>query len=68
MVPVIGALLIAVPCVWLFARLARRIGAVSKVKSDRWHTSGEVPRLAGPALLIAMSPWLPVGHILLLAL
>lgn len=68
LVPFVGPLLIAVPCVWLFARLARRIGAVSKVKSDRWHTSGEVPRLAGPALLIAMSPWLPVGHILLLAL
>ena len=65
--PLIGALLIAVPCVWLFARLAVRLGAVSKVKSDRWHTSGEVPRLAGPAMLIAMSPWLPVEHILLLA-
>ncbi|WP_245495632.1 MULTISPECIES: undecaprenyl/decaprenyl-phosphate alpha-N-acetylglucosaminyl 1-phosphate transferase [unclassified Mesorhizobium] len=67
-VTLIGALLIAVPCVWLFARLAKRIGAVSKVKGDRWHTSGEIPRLAGPALLIAMSPWLPIGHSILLAL
>jgi len=66
LVPFIGALLMAVPCVWLFARLATRIGAVSKVKSDRWHTSGEVPRLAGPAVLIAMSPWLPLEHIFLL--
>lgn len=66
--PFIGALLIALPGVWLFARLALRIGAVSKVKSDRWHTSGEVPRLAGPALLIAMSPWLSNSHILVLAL
>ena len=53
--PFIGALLIAVVCVWLFARLATRIGAVSKVKNDRWHTSGEVPRLAGPAMLIEES-------------
>lgn len=68
LVPFIGALLLAIPCVWLFAFLAKRIGAVSKVKVDRWHTSGEVPRLAGPALLIAMSPWLPVSHIILLAL
>lgn len=37
LVTLIGALLIAVPCVWLFARLAKRIGAVSKVKGDRWH-------------------------------
>lgn len=68
LVPFVGALLIALLCVWLFAALARRIGAVAKVTSDRWHTSGEVPRLAGPALLIAMSPWLPPGHIALLAL
>ncbi|AZO25005.1 undecaprenyl/decaprenyl-phosphate alpha-N-acetylglucosaminyl 1-phosphate transferase [Mesorhizobium sp. M1E.F.Ca.ET.045.02.1.1] len=67
MVPFIEALLIAVPSVWLFARLAIRIGAVSRVKSDRWHTSGDVPRLAGPAMLIAMSPWLPVERVLLLA-
>ncbi|MDX8520156.1 undecaprenyl/decaprenyl-phosphate alpha-N-acetylglucosaminyl 1-phosphate transferase [Mesorhizobium dulcispinae] len=67
LVPFIGALLIAVPCVWLFARLAGRIGAVSKVKSDRWHTSGEIPRLAGPAFLIAMAPWLPISHIVLLS-
>lgn len=67
LVPFIGALLIAVPGVWLFARLARRIGAVSKVTKDRWHTSGEVPRLAGPAMLIAMSPWLLVEHTLLLS-
>lgn len=67
LVPFIGALLISAVCVWLFARLAIRIGAVSKVKSDRWHTSGEVPRLAGPAMLIAMAPWLPIEHILLLA-
>lgn len=68
LVPFIGALLIAVPCVWLFARVAKRIGAVSKVKSDRWHTSGEIPRLGGPALLAAMLPWLPISHFLLLAL
>lgn len=68
LVPFIGALLIAVPCVWLFAGLAKRIGAVSKVKSDRWHTSGEIPRLAGPAFLMAMFPWLPMSHVVLLAL
>ncbi|WP_224528269.1 MraY family glycosyltransferase [Mesorhizobium sp. ESP6-5] len=62
-----GALLISAACVWPFARLAKCIGAVATVKSDRWHTAGEVPRLAGPAILIAMSPWLPFEHILLLA-
>jgi len=67
LVPFIGALLIALVGVWLFARLATQIGAVSKVKNDRWHTSGEVPRLAGPAMLAAMSPWLPVEYTLLLA-
>lgn len=66
-VPFVGALFIAIPCVWVSARLATFIGAVSKVKSDRWHTSGEVPRLAGPAMLAAMAPWLPAERGLLLA-
>lgn len=43
---------------WLFAKLARKVGAVATVKADRWHVSGAVPRLAGPALLAAASPWL----------
>ncbi|MBZ9851955.1 undecaprenyl/decaprenyl-phosphate alpha-N-acetylglucosaminyl 1-phosphate transferase [Mesorhizobium sp. CA14] len=68
LVPFLGAFVIAVLGTWLFARLAERIGAVSRVKSDRWHTSGEIPRLAGPAFLAAMSPWLPINHIILLAL
>lgn len=43
---------------WLLARLAVRIGAVAQVKPDRWHSTGAVPRLAGPALLAAAAPWL----------
>jgi UDP-GlcNAc:undecaprenyl-phosphate GlcNAc-1-phosphate transferase len=45
---------------WLLAWLARRIGVVARIEKDRWHSSGEVPRLAGPALVGAMIPWLPI--------
>lgn len=46
-------------------RLAPKLGAVARVTPDRWHVSGAVPRLAGPALLLAAVPWLsPTGVII----
>lgn len=63
----LAAGLISLACTWLFARIATRIGAVSRASSDRWHTSGDVPRLAGPAFLLAMAPWLPPAHSAVLA-
>lgn len=47
--------------------LARRWGAVSQVRADRWHRSGIIPRFAGPALLAAMLPWLSGAQAAVLA-
>jgi UDP-GlcNAc:undecaprenyl-phosphate GlcNAc-1-phosphate transferase len=57
--PLAVALPISALGVWALARVARRLGAVARVQPDRWHRSGEIPRLAGPALLAAVAPWLP---------
>lgn len=43
-----------------------RVGAVSKVRPDRWHASGVVPRLAGPAMFVAMAPFLSLEQALIL--
>lgn len=60
------AALVAAAGTWLLAKLAHRVGAVATVKADRWHASGDIPRLAGPALLAAAAPWLPGGHLAVL--
>lgn len=65
--PFLIAAVVAAAGVWLLARLASQIGAVSIVRSDRWHATGEIPRLAGPAILLAMSPWLAGGSLVVLA-
>ncbi len=49
------------------AKLARKVGAVAKVTADRWHNTGEIPRLAGPALLAAVAPWLAGGELAVLS-
>ncbi|WP_096700241.1 MraY family glycosyltransferase [Magnetospirillum sp. 15-1] len=63
-------LLVAMPLsamgTWLLAGAARRIGAVAKVTADRWHKNGEIPRLAGPAMLAAVAPWLHGGELAIL--
>ena len=46
--------------------LALRIGAISKVRPDRWHLTGAVPRLAGPAMLLAMAPFLSLEQAIIL--
>lgn len=46
--------------------LAFATGAVANVRGDRWHESGRVPRLAGPALLIALIPWVELEMLLVL--
>lgn len=53
---------------WLLAKLARTVGAVAKVTPDRWHHTGEIPRLAGPALLAAVAPWLAGDELAVLVL
>lgn len=59
--------LVAAAGTWLLAKLAHKVGAVAEVKADRWHASGAIPRLAGPALLAAAAPWLPSGDLAVLA-
>lgn len=61
------AALVAAVGTWLLARLARRVGAVAKVQANRWHDSGDIPRLAGPALLVATAPWLGGDNLMVLA-
>ena len=63
----VPSLVVAAAGTWLLARLAPRLGAVAKVKPDRWHATGDVPRLAGPAMLAAAAPWLPLGPLAVLA-
>jgi UDP-GlcNAc:undecaprenyl-phosphate GlcNAc-1-phosphate transferase len=65
---VVGGAAIAVAGTWVLAKLAPMIGAVARVQHDRWHTSGDVPRFAGPALLLAMWPWIPPSHMVVLSL
>lgn len=48
-------------------RIARTIGAVSAPRIDRWHYSGPVPLLGGPAILIALLPFIEVDQLLALA-
>lgn len=64
--PLIAALAISVAGVRLTTPIAMRIGAVSRVRPDRWHHSGMVPRLAGPAMFVAMAPFLSLEQALIL--
>lgn len=52
----LAALATAAACVGLLTPVARRLGAMATVSSDRWHRNGSVPRLAGPGLLLAVLP------------
>lgn len=56
-IPFLGALGLSLIGMLLMYPLARKIGAISVVRSDRWHVNPAVPRLAGPALLAAALPW-----------
>jgi UDP-GlcNAc:undecaprenyl-phosphate GlcNAc-1-phosphate transferase len=67
LVPFLMAVVLSASGVWLLARIAPRLGAVSAVRVDRWHKSENISRLAGPAILLAMAPWLPLGHLGVLA-
>lgn len=64
--PLLVAMAVAATGVWALAWLAPEIGAVAVVRSDRWHSRGEIPRFAGPAILLAMAPWLDVGSLVVL--
>jgi UDP-GlcNAc:undecaprenyl-phosphate/decaprenyl-phosphate GlcNAc-1-phosphate transferase len=55
---ILASILIAAFLTQLSRPLAHRLGAVAKVRSDRWHRAGDIPRLAGPALLLALTPWI----------
>lgn len=61
------AALVAALGTWLMAKLARRVGAVAKVVQDRWHQTGDIPRLAGPALVAAVAPWFSGNELTILA-
>lgn len=62
----LAGLLIAVVLIPGLNRLAARIGAVAQVRADRWHVGGPVPRLSGPALYLALLPWLDEAGMLVL--
>lgn len=47
--------------------IARRSGALALVTGNRWHTSGAIPRLGGPAILFALFPWFELQLWLVLA-
>jgi UDP-GlcNAc:undecaprenyl-phosphate GlcNAc-1-phosphate transferase len=47
--------------------IAGRVGALSQVRPDRWSNRSAVPRLAGPALLLGLLPWVPWRAGLILA-
>lgn len=64
--PFVLATLISAVGVVLTTPIAHRIGAVSKVRADRWHLAGSVPRLAGPAMFVAMAPFLTLEQVLIL--
>ena len=58
LIPLIAAAVGSALLTALSLPLAHRLGAVARVSADRWHSSGSVPRFAGPGLLLAVLPWL----------
>lgn len=67
LVPLALGCLIAAFGTWISMELAPRLGAVAKVQASRWHGSGDVPRIAGPAMVAAVAPWLEWDQVLLLS-
>lgn len=65
--PALAAALVAAALMPGLMVLARRWGAVSRVREDRWHRSGVIPRFAGPALLVALLPWLSMSDVAILS-
>lgn len=65
--PFLGALGLSSLGMLLMYPLAKKLGAISPVRADRWHTHLEVPRLAGPALLLAVLPWTDAKNAAVLA-
>lgn len=61
-----AAAVIAAVAVYAAALVARRLGCVSTVQADRWHRHGDIPRLSGPALWLALLPWLTVEELVVL--
>jgi UDP-GlcNAc:undecaprenyl-phosphate GlcNAc-1-phosphate transferase len=57
---------ISAMAVYAAALVARRLGLVSTVQVDRWHRHGDIPRLSGPALLLALTPWLSMEQLVVL--
>lgn len=66
MITLIGAILISVVAVYLSRRIAIKIGAVAKLRKDRWHCSGDIPKLAGPAILLSIVPWVNLEQLVIL--
>jgi UDP-GlcNAc:undecaprenyl-phosphate GlcNAc-1-phosphate transferase len=62
----VGAALIGAVATRASRPLALATGAVANVRAERWHESGRIPRLAGPALLVALMPWIDLDVLLVL--
>ena len=62
----VGAALIGAIATLASRPLALATGAVANVRADRWHESERIPRLAGPALLVALVPWIELDVLLVL--
>ena len=58
LIPFVAAAAIAAVATALLVPVARKTGAMSLVRDDRWHQGGAVPRLAGPAIVIGVAPWI----------
>lgn len=63
----LGAAALAMILTGVSRSVARRTGAVARVQQDRWHRTGEIPRLSGAALLAALFPWIESTQLIVLA-
>jgi UDP-GlcNAc:undecaprenyl-phosphate GlcNAc-1-phosphate transferase len=61
------AFLLSAAGVYLGMRIAPLSGAMAEVRSDRWHTAGMVPKLAGPGIAAALALALPFEQWLIAA-
>ncbi len=68
MITLLSATLISIIMVYGTKLIAVKIGAVDKVRADRWHRSDNIPRLAGPGIFLTLVPWVSLEELLILFL
>lgn len=60
--PFLVATAVSAIAVAALAVIARRVGAVARTLDDDQHLRREIPHLGGPGLLLALLPWFPFDH------